>query len=81
METGGSIASEGKGEYMFVEGKVTDTKGQPIPGAIIDTWETDENGLYDTQVGVSRALCFLPHGVPDPKFILTTYTVLDSDRT
>lgn len=36
---------------MFVEGRVTDTKGNPIAGAVIDTWETDGSGLYDTQVG------------------------------
>jgi len=49
LEKGDSIASEGKGDYMFVEGLVTDTQGKPIPNAIIDTWETDGFGLYDTQ--------------------------------
>jgi protocatechuate 3,4-dioxygenase beta subunit len=47
---GGSIASEGKGEYMIVEGKILTTEGRPIAGAILDTWETDGHGLYDTQV-------------------------------
>ena len=50
MQNGESIASEGKGEYMFVEGSVLNTDGAPIPTATIDTWETDSNGLYDTQV-------------------------------
>ena len=50
VEKGDSIASEGKGDYMFVEGLVTDLRGKPIPNAIIDTWETDGNGSYDTQV-------------------------------
>lgn len=50
VENGDSIASEGKGDYMFVEGHVTDIRGNPIPNAVIDTWETDENGFYDTQV-------------------------------
>jgi len=49
VEKGESIASEGKGEYMYVHGCVLDTKGNPIPHAIIDTWETDGFGLYDTQ--------------------------------
>jgi hypothetical protein len=35
---------------MWVEGRILDTKGNPIANAQIDTWETDENGLYDTQV-------------------------------
>jgi len=49
VEQGHSIASEGKGEYMFVEGRVLDIEGKPIPGAIIDTWEADDHGFYDTQ--------------------------------
>lgn len=50
VQKGDSIASEGKGDYMYVEGRVTDLQGQPIPNAVIDTWETDGEGLYDTQV-------------------------------
>ncbi|KAI0066888.1 aromatic compound dioxygenase [Artomyces pyxidatus] len=46
---GDSIASEGKGDYMFVEGRVLSTDGTPIAGAAIETWETDANGFYDTQ--------------------------------
>ncbi|KAI9569866.1 aromatic compound dioxygenase [Boletus coccyginus] len=49
VEFGGSIASEGKGEYMYVEGRVLTTEGEPIPDAVIDTWETDQHGFYDTQ--------------------------------
>jgi protocatechuate 3,4-dioxygenase beta subunit len=33
-----------------------DIKGNPIAGAIIETWETDENGLYDTQVNSHRSI-------------------------
>lgn len=35
---------------MFVEGKVTDLAGKPVANAVIDTWETDGHGQYDTQV-------------------------------
>ncbi|KAH7925430.1 aromatic compound dioxygenase [Leucogyrophana mollusca] len=49
VELGDSIASEGKGEYMYVEGQISTTEGKPIPDAIIETWETDANGYYDTQ--------------------------------
>ena len=50
VKRGDSIASEGKGDYLFVEGRVLDMKGNPIAGAVIDTWETDGFGQYDTQV-------------------------------
>ncbi|KAJ7609021.1 intradiol ring-cleavage dioxygenase [Roridomyces roridus] len=49
VENGQSIASEGKGNYLWVEGKVLDTKGNAIPNVTIDTWETDGDGLYDNQ--------------------------------
>lgn len=46
---GESIASEGKGQYLLVTGRVLDTSGKPVPNATIETWETDEFGFYDTQ--------------------------------
>ncbi|KZT71927.1 aromatic compound dioxygenase [Daedalea quercina L-15889] len=49
VENGDTIASEGKGEYMYVEGRVLSTDGTPIPNALIETWETDADGFYDTQ--------------------------------
>ncbi|KAF8700262.1 hypothetical protein AX14_000823 [Amanita brunnescens Koide BX004] len=52
FKQGDSIASEGKGDYLFVEGRVLDLQGKPIPGAIIETWETDSFGLYDNQYEV-----------------------------
>ena len=44
VATGESIASEGKGDYMYVEGRVLSTDGKPIEGAVIETWETDGSG-------------------------------------
>jgi len=52
VHLGESIASEGSGEYMFVEGYVRSTSGKPIANASIETWETDSHGYYDTQRAV-----------------------------
>ncbi|KIJ62165.1 hypothetical protein HYDPIDRAFT_189226 [Hydnomerulius pinastri MD-312] len=49
VDMGESIASEGKGDYMYVEGRILTTEGKPVPNATIETWETDHNGFYDTQ--------------------------------
>jgi protocatechuate 3,4-dioxygenase beta subunit len=57
---GESIASEGKGEYMYVEGRVLTSKGEPIPGAVIETWETDEKGEQHLDV----VLPLLSNGLP-----------------
>jgi protocatechuate 3,4-dioxygenase beta subunit len=46
VQVGESIASEGKGDYMLVEGRILSRDGQPIPGAVIDTWEADGHGPY-----------------------------------
>jgi protocatechuate 3,4-dioxygenase beta subunit len=31
---------------MYVEGRVLTTGGEPIPDAVIETWETDGTGEY-----------------------------------
>ncbi|KDQ11271.1 hypothetical protein BOTBODRAFT_35571 [Botryobasidium botryosum FD-172 SS1] len=49
VEEGGTIAPEGTGEPLFVTGRILSTSGEPIPNAVIDTWEADADGLYDTQ--------------------------------
>lgn len=72
VQKGDSIASEGKGDYMYVEGRVTDLQGRPIPNAVIDTWETDGEGLYDTQVHILFSAPF--HSPPQP-CILSTMNV------
>ena len=43
------MSEGGGGVPMFVEGKVLNTSGKPIPNAKIETWETDAEGFYDTQ--------------------------------
>jgi protocatechuate 3,4-dioxygenase beta subunit len=37
---------------MFVEGRVTDMQGNGVADCRIETWETDEDGLYDTRESV-----------------------------
>lgn len=49
FENGETICSDGKGEPLLIEGKLTDIHGKPVAGATIDLWECDEDGLYDTQ--------------------------------
>jgi len=44
VPSGESIASEGKGEHMYVEGQVRATSGAPVAGAVIHAWEADDKG-------------------------------------
>jgi hydroxyquinol 1,2-dioxygenase len=51
---GGDVAGGAPGEPCWVEGTVTDTSGKPIPGARVEVWEADAEGLYDVQYGDDR---------------------------
>ncbi len=46
---GANICLDGKGEPLLVTGKVTDTEGRPIAGALLDVWQANEDGFYDVQ--------------------------------
>ncbi|MGX5801120.1 intradiol ring-cleavage dioxygenase [Bradyrhizobium sp. Arg314] len=48
-EHGANICLDGKGEPMVVRGRVLDTAGKPIAGALIDVWQTNDDGFYDVQ--------------------------------
>jgi hydroxyquinol 1,2-dioxygenase len=44
------------GTPLFITGKVIDTEGRPLPGVILDVWQADATGFYETQVvGVDEA--------------------------
>jgi catechol 1,2-dioxygenase len=34
------------GETLFMEGQVLDTKGRPVPGAMVDVWHANSFGFY-----------------------------------
>ncbi|MFL6134867.1 MAG: intradiol ring-cleavage dioxygenase [Nocardioidaceae bacterium] len=54
IEPGGDIAAGASGQPCWVEGTVTDTHGNPVPQALIEVWEADEDGFYDVQYDDDR---------------------------
>jgi catechol 1,2-dioxygenase len=46
---GADICLDGKGEPLFVSGRVTDTAGRPIAAASLDVWQANDEGFYDVQ--------------------------------
>ena len=48
-ELGDDIANGAKGTPCLVRGTVRDIAGKAIPGAVLDVWQSDEEGLYDVQ--------------------------------
>jgi hydroxyquinol 1,2-dioxygenase len=50
MPPGGNIAHrDTAGVPTLVRGRVLDLDGKPIAGAVLDVWQTQTNGLYDSQ--------------------------------
>jgi protocatechuate 3,4-dioxygenase beta subunit len=48
-ELGENIALDGKGEPCLVTGRVTGPDGEPLPGALVDVWQANDDGFYDVQ--------------------------------
>ena len=48
-ELGADIALDGKGTPCLVSGQVTGPDGEPLAGAAVDVWQTNEDGFYDVQ--------------------------------
>jgi hydroxyquinol 1,2-dioxygenase len=49
IELGGDLSNGAPGQPCLVTGRVLDTKGQAIGGALVETWQADEDGFYDVQ--------------------------------
>lgn len=48
-ELGADIANGARGIPCLVRGTVRGIGGEPVPGAHMDVWQSDEDGLYDVQ--------------------------------
>jgi len=46
---GTNICLDGKGEPMLAHGQILDLQGDPIAGAKIEVWQTNDDGFYDVQ--------------------------------
>jgi hydroxyquinol 1,2-dioxygenase len=49
LRNGDNICKDMKGEPCLVSGVVRDTEGRLIPGAVVDVWQTNDDGFYDVQ--------------------------------
>jgi len=49
LQMGDSISRDGKGEPLYMSGKVVYESGGPIGGALLDVWQTSADGFYDVQ--------------------------------
>jgi protocatechuate 3,4-dioxygenase beta subunit len=49
LPMGANICLDRKGEDMVICGRVLDTGGAPIDGAVLDVWQANDEGFYDVQ--------------------------------
>ncbi|MET7278225.1 intradiol ring-cleavage dioxygenase [Kribbella sp. NPDC005582] len=49
VKNGDDIANGAPGVPCLISGRVLNTKGEPIEGATVETWQADEDGFYDVQ--------------------------------
>lgn len=49
LPMGSNICLDGKGDPMLIKGRILGTDGEPIAGAKIDVWQTNDDGFYDVQ--------------------------------
>jgi hydroxyquinol 1,2-dioxygenase len=49
FENGAAIDAGMPGMTLFVDGRIIDEFGDPLPGVTIDTWQSDSDGFYDVQ--------------------------------
>jgi protocatechuate 3,4-dioxygenase beta subunit len=48
-ELGDDINLDRKGTPCLVSGRITGPDGEPLAGAVVDVWQTNEDGFYDVQ--------------------------------
>jgi alcohol dehydrogenase class IV/protocatechuate 3,4-dioxygenase beta subunit len=49
-ESGADITAGAAGAPLWADIRVTDVAGQPIAGATVDVWQTNDDGFYDVQL-------------------------------
>lgn len=56
LPLGACIVANPTIDPITIHGQVTDKQGNPIPGARVEVWQTDEHGLYDLQKNGGAAM-------------------------
>jgi hydroxyquinol 1,2-dioxygenase len=55
LEFGGDMSEGVPGQPLFVHGSVRDIDGKAVGGALLDVWQADTDGAYESQLDVDEA--------------------------
>ena len=73
IEHGGNMAKDAPGIPTFVTGTVRSLDGKPVAGAVLDLWQTDGEGLYESQKGSAEPwMRGLYHTQADGSYVVRT---------
>jgi hydroxyquinol 1,2-dioxygenase len=50
LEFGQDLAEGVEGAPLYISGTVRDLDGKPVPGAVLDVWQADPEGYYESQL-------------------------------
>jgi alcohol dehydrogenase class IV/protocatechuate 3,4-dioxygenase beta subunit len=50
LDNGADLAEGQPGTPLHVSVRITDLDGEPLPGAVADVWQSNEDGFYDVQL-------------------------------
>lgn len=50
LALGASISIDGVGERLNISGAVKDLDGNPVAGAVVETWQANAQGIYENQL-------------------------------
>jgi hydroxyquinol 1,2-dioxygenase len=73
LANGDNMAEGAPGIPTFVVGKVRSLDGKPVANAVLDLWQTDGEGLYESQKGIDEPwMRGLYHSQADGSFVVRT---------
>jgi protocatechuate 3,4-dioxygenase beta subunit len=76
---GSDIAEGLAGTPLWADIKITDTYGAPVQGAVVDVWQSNEDGFYDVQLPDLDGPVLRARLRSDEQGRLTFWSILPSD--
>jgi maleylacetate reductase len=75
-EHGGDLSDGLAGEPLWVTARITDERGEPVPGAVVDVWQSNKDGFYDVQLPELEGPVLRGRLVADERGELNFWTIL-----
>ena len=81
LPLGAHLAKDREGVIVLANGQVRDTLGNPLPGAVVDTWQADGSGMYPIQDPKQNAMDLRARFTTDDKGRYYYTTVMPKSYT